>query len=79
MTPVQRLTGDFITSSEMGHRKKLGTVTCNSFPPPPLLLPDVELVQGVPHAVREGPEPGSGEPPVLHGLQLRPGDRKSVV
>lgn len=26
MTPVQRLTGDFMTSSEMGHLKKLGTL-----------------------------------------------------
>lgn len=26
MTPVQRLTGDFITSSEIGHLKKVGTV-----------------------------------------------------
>ena len=30
MTPVQRLTGDFITSSEIGHLKKLGTVTYKS-------------------------------------------------
>lgn len=26
MTPVQRLTGDLMRSSEIGHRKKLGTV-----------------------------------------------------
>jgi len=30
VTPVQRLTGDFITSSEIGHLKKLGTVTYKS-------------------------------------------------
>lgn len=30
VTPVQRLTGDFITSIEIGHLKKLGTVTCKS-------------------------------------------------
>lgn len=26
MTPVQRLTGDFMTSREIGHLKKVGTV-----------------------------------------------------
>ena len=30
MTPVQRLTGDFITSIEIGHLKRLGTVMCSS-------------------------------------------------
>lgn len=30
VTPVQRLTGDFITSIDIGHMKKLGTVTYSS-------------------------------------------------
>lgn len=29
VTPVHRLTGDFITSMVIGHLKKLGTVNCN--------------------------------------------------
>ena len=31
VTPVQRLTGDFITSKEMGHLKKLGMLMKRSF------------------------------------------------